>query len=47
MLESTNEDNTTINGEHISMRGIPTACIKYCAKQNKITVLDIYIYIYI
>ena len=24
------------------MRGIPTPCITYCAKQNNITVLDVY-----
>ena len=41
MLESTNEDNNIINGEHIRMRGIPTACITYYAEQKN-TVLDIY-----
>ena len=33
MLESTNTDNTIINEEHIRMRGIPAACIKYYAQQ--------------
>ena len=41
MLESTNEEGLIINGEHIRMRGIPTACIKYYAEQ-KITLLDMY-----
>ena len=42
IVESTNKDNSIINEEHIRMRGIPAACIKYCAQQNNITVLDIY-----
>ena len=41
MLESTNKDSNMINDEHIRMRGIPTACIKYYAEQE-ITVLDSY-----
>ena len=41
MLEPTNEDNNIINGEHIRMRRIPAACIKYYAEQ-KITALDMY-----
>ena len=35
MLEPTNKDNNIINDEHIRMRGIPTACIKYYAEQKK------------
>ena len=31
-----------ITSEHIRMRGIPTPCITYYAKQNNITVLDVY-----
>ena len=42
MLESTNKDDNVINEEHIRMRGIPTACIKYYAEQTQITVLNIY-----
>ena len=34
MLESTNKDDNVINEEHIRMRGIPTACIKYYAQQK-------------
>ena len=34
MLESTNKDNNIINDEHIRMRGIPAACIKYHAEQK-------------
>ena len=42
MLESTNKDNNIINDEHIRMRGVPTACIKYYAEQKEITVFGIY-----
>ena len=42
ILEPTDKDGTTINSEHIRMKGIPTPCIKYYAEQHKITVLDIY-----
>ena len=42
MLDSANTDNNIINDEHIRMRGIPTACIKYYAKQKRITVLYVY-----
>ena len=42
MLESTNEDNNIINEEPVRMRGIPTACVKYYAQQNGITVLDVH-----
>ena len=40
-LESTNKEGNLIDAEHIRMRSIPTACIKYYAKQNNITALDI------
>ena len=33
MLESTNEEGHIINADHIRMRSIPTACIKYYAQQ--------------
>ena len=42
ILESTDKDGNIINSEHIRMRGIPTPCIKYYAKQNKKSVLDVY-----
>ena len=32
MLESTNEERHILNREHIRMRGIPAACIKYYAE---------------
>ena len=34
ILESTDKDGNIINSEHIRMRGIPTPCIKYRAKQK-------------
>ena len=46
ILESTDKHGNIINSEHIRMRGIPTSCIQYYAKQNNITVLD-YIKTYI
>ena len=42
ILESTDKDGNTINAEHIRMKGIPTPCIKYYAKQNKMSVFDLY-----
>ena len=42
ILESTDKDGNTINSEHIRMKGIPTPCIKYYAKQNNMSVLDLY-----
>ena len=42
ILESTDKDGNIINSEHIRMRGIPTPCIKYYAKQNNMSVLDTY-----
>ena len=42
MLESIDGNGNIINAEHIRMRGIPTPCIKYKAKQNNLTVLDLY-----
>ena len=42
MLESTNEEGHILNGEHLRMRGIPTACIKYDAEQKRVTVLGFY-----
>ena len=41
ILESTDKQGNIINSEHIKMRGIPTSCIQYHAKQNNITILDI------
>ena len=46
MLESINKDNNISNDEHIRMRSIRAACIKYYAEQKKITVLDIYNILY-
>ena len=40
--ESTDKDGKTIDSEHIRMKGIPTSCIQYYAKQHNITVLYIY-----
>ena len=37
-LESTGKDGKTINSEHFRMKGIPTPCIKYYAKQHDISV---------
>ena len=42
VLESVDNDGNIINSEHIRMRGIPTPCITYYAKQNNITALDVY-----
>ena len=42
ILESTGKYGSIINSEHIRMRGIPTACIKYKAKQDKTSVLELY-----
>ena len=42
ILESSDKDGNIIHTEHIRMRGIPTTCITYYAKQNNITVLDVY-----
>ena len=42
ILESTDKDGNTINTGHIIMQGIPTPCVKYYAKQNKMSVLDLY-----
>ena len=42
ILESTDKDGNIITSEHIRMRGIPTPCITYYAKQNNITALDVY-----
>ena len=42
ILESTDKHGNIINSEHIRMRGIPTPCIKYYAKQNNMSVLDLY-----
>ena len=36
MLEPTSKYNSVINGEHIRMRGVPAACIKYYAEQKKL-----------
>ena len=41
MLESYNKDNNIINDEHIEMRSIPTACVKYYAQQETTAVLNI------
>ena len=42
MLESNNKDNDIITEEHIRMREIPTACIKYYNQPHNITALIIY-----
>ena len=42
ILEPAGKDGETINSEHIRMKGIPTPCTKYYAKQHNIIVLDIY-----
>ena len=34
ILEPANKDNNIIDDEHIRMRGVPTACIKYYAEQH-------------
>ena len=41
MLGPTNKGNNIINDEHVRLRGVPAACIKYYAEQ-KITALDMY-----
>ena len=41
-LESTGEDGKAINPEHIRMKGIRAACIRYYAEQHNTTVLDVY-----
>ena len=35
ILGSTNEEGHTINADHIRMRSIPTACIKYYAQKKE------------
>ena len=42
ILEQTGKYDNIINEEHIRMRGTPTACIKYYAQQNDMTVGDTY-----
>ena len=42
ILESTDKNGDVINGEHIRMKAIPTPCIKYTAKQNNQSVLELY-----
>ena len=42
ILESTDKGGKTINSEHIGVKGIPVACIKYYAEQHNITVLDLF-----
>ena len=46
VLPSTNKEGSTINSEHIRMKGIPTPCIKYYAEQNNINALDVYKQLY-
>ena len=41
-LESKDKDGNTIKEEHIRMRGIPNACIKYKADNDKVSVMDTY-----
>ena len=42
MLGRTNKTGNTINSQHVRMKCIPTPCIQYYAKQNEISVLDVY-----
>ena len=42
MLEYVNDEGDTIHDQHIIMKGIPTAWIKYYAEQHNLTVLDLY-----
>ena len=46
MFEPTDKDGNTINSEHIRMKGIPTACIKYYAEQHKRSALDLFKQLY-
>ena len=47
ILESTNEEGHIINADHIRMRSIPAACIKYYTQQkNEKTVWDMYYKLY-
>ena len=41
-LESKDKNGHAIRSDHIRMRGIPTPCIKYKAKQEKIGVMGMY-----
>lgn len=45
-LNGFNDDNEIEEGEHIRMKGIPNASIKYYAEHNNITVGDIYNMLY-
>jgi len=45
-LESKDKDGNTIKEEHIRMRGIPNACIKYKADNDKVSVMDTYKQLY-
>ena len=47
VLESTDKEGNTINSEHIRMKGIPTPCIQYYAKQHGYKcVLDVFKQLY-
>ena len=46
VLEHVNDEGDKIHDQHIIMKGIPTACIKYFAEQHKLTVLDLYKQLY-
>eukprot|EP00972_Heterocapsa_arctica_P016210 2390427-Heterocapsa_arctica.AAC.1 len=46
VLESTDKDGNLIKEEHIRMRGIPNACIKYKADDDKVSVMDTYQQLY-
>ena len=42
VLESTDKDGRAITGEHIRMKGVPTASIQHAAAQQGLGVLELY-----
>ena len=42
ILEYVNDEGNTTHGQHVRMKGFPTSCIEYFAKENKMTVLYVY-----
>ena len=42
ILESTDSEGQTITGEHIRMKGVPTASIRHAATQRGVGVLELY-----
>ena len=41
-LESVDKNDDVINDDHIRMKSVPTSCIKYTSKENKLEPMDLY-----